>query len=260
MMNEYVLPSRQALSDTAMPATGQAVAPVPTTADRPLLPIAAAALVLGLVLQVVMEALHPSNADPNDSVAAFHEYAASETWTAVHIGQFIAALLVALALVALSRRLARQPGLAGVMGAVGGVAAVLLAAVFAVQMAVDGVALKATVDAWAQAAAGAERASAFQVAEGIRWIEKGLSGFFHLTNGTTLLALGLSITVGRVYPRWLGVTGVLAGIGFLAGGVTTAHTGFSPKASTVLLVPLVLGLVFLIGVAVMMWRRTPAAS
>jgi hypothetical protein len=218
--------------------------------------MAAVAVPVGLVLQVAMETMHPSKADPNDSAAAFQEYAASKTWTVVHIGQFFAALLVALALVILARSLSRQGGVTGALAVIGGTTAVVVAAVFAVQMAVDGVALKATIDTWVNATQAADKASAYQVAEGTRALEKGLSGFFHLTNGTTLLVLGLAIGLGRSYPRWLGWVGAASGLGLVAGGITTAYTGFSPLAGTVLLGPLVLGLVFLLGAAVCMWRRS----
>jgi hypothetical protein len=229
------------------------------TAERSLLRIGAVAIPVGLLLQILMEVLHPSTADPNDSPAAFQEYAASGTWTAVHIGQFFAALLIALALVALARFLSHQGGVAGAFAVGGGVAAVVVAAIFAVQMAVDGVALKETIDAWMKATDAADKSAAYQMAEGIRWVEKGLSGFFHLVNGAAFLALGLSMALGRSYPRWLGWTGAAAGIGFLAGGVTTAHTGFSTEASTVLVAPLVLGIVFLLGASVCMWRRSRMA-
>jgi hypothetical protein len=229
------------------------------TSDRSLLRIAAVAIPVGIVLQIGMEALHPSKADPNDSAAAFQEYAASNTWTIVHIGQFFAALLVALALVTLARSLARQGGGAGALAVIGGVTAILVAAVFAVQMAVDGVALKATIDTWMNAVQAGDKASAYQVAEGMRALEKGLSGFFHLVNGTTFLALGLAIAFGRSYPRWLGWVGAVAGLGFLAGGVVAANTGFSALAGTVLLGPTVLGAIFLIGAAVCMWRGSTTA-
>ncbi|GAA3510714.1 hypothetical protein [Georgenia daeguensis] len=48
----------------------------------------------------------------------------------------------------------------------------LVAAVFAVQMAVDGVALKGAVDTWVNAAE-ADRQAAFVAAEAVRWTEKG---------------------------------------------------------------------------------------
>jgi hypothetical protein len=206
-----------------------------------------------------MEFLHPSDAQPNDSAAAFREYATSHLWTEIHIGQFFGTLLIVVAFVALSRALMAQPGLAGVFAALGGIAAMVLAAVFAVQMAVDGVALKGAIDAWINAAGTSNEAAAFAVADGIRWVEKGLSGFFQLLTGTTLLALGLSISLGHRFPRWLGWTGAAAGVGSLAGGTLTALTGFSPVASLTLLPAMLLSLVFLLGVSATVWRNSAAA-
>jgi hypothetical protein len=216
--------------------------------------LAAALGASGLVLVLIMEVfLHPSRAHPNDSPAAFREYAASDAFTSIHIGDFIGTLCIVLAFVALYRVLNRQGGWAGAFATVGVVSAVLVAAIFAVQMAVDGVALKAAVDAWVNAPA-AEASSAFRVAEGIRDTEKGLSGFFQLTNGVALLGLGLSIALGRFYPRWLGVVGALAGLGALFGGWMTAHTGFSMAASRFSLPTVVLLAVFVVGVCFLMWR------
>ncbi|WP_127128172.1 hypothetical protein [Georgenia sp. SYP-B2076] len=233
--------------------------PALRSADRAMLRLGAVAIVAGIVLQVVMEALHPSRENPNDSAAAFAEYARSGVWTAVHIGQFLAALLIVLALVALAGSLARQPGTAGALAMVARVTAVLVAGVFAVQMAVDGVALKAAIHAWL-AAPAADRAAAFLVAEGVRALEKALSGFFHLLNGTTLLALGLSMTLGRSYSRGLGVLGAVAGLALLVGGVVTAHTGFSMAAGRVLLPATVLTFLYLLGASVAMWRHGTAAA
>ena len=229
----------------------------PPSAERALLRIGAVTAVLGIVVEVVMDRLHPSGADPNDSAAAFAEYARSGDWAYVHMGQFLGTLLIVLTLVALSRPLSRQPGLAGALASVGAVTAVLVAAVFAVQMAVDGVALKGAIDAWAGATSVAERATTFQVADGIRWVEKALSSFFHLTNGLTLLALGLSVALGDRYRSWPGWVGALSGVAFLAGSVTVARTGFSAEADRLLLPGLLLSAVFVLGAAWSMWR-TPA--
>jgi cbb3-type cytochrome oxidase subunit 3 len=217
--------------------------------------LGAALGLLGFVVQIVMDRLHPHRVAPNDSVNVFREYAGSHDWTAVHIGQFLGTLLIVLAFVALARTLARQRGLAGALAVVATVTAVLVAAVFAVQMAVDGVALKAAIQAWTAAPTPVDQAATFQVAESVRWTEKGLGGFFQILNGATLLCLGCSIALGDRYPTWLGLVGAVAGVGFLAGGVATAHTGFSPGAGRLLLPGTVLLAVFLIGVVVLMWRR-----
>jgi hypothetical protein len=249
----------QATPPPAAPAAGGRALAEPTTTDRALLRIGAICGVLGLVLSVVMETLHPSKAPPNDSAAAFREYAASDIWTVVHIGQFLANLLIVLALIALARSAARQPGLPGALAALGAVAAVIVAAVFAVQMAVDGVALKGAVDAWMRAT-GPDKAAAFQMADDIRWVEKGLAAFFQILSGITLLALGLSVALGRAVARWLGWVGVLAAVGFLVGGTLVAHTGFSPEAGTAGLATVLLLAVFLLGGAASLWRTSRTAT
>ena len=226
-----------------------------TISDTSVLRLGAALGLLGFVVQIVMDRLHPHRVPPNDSANVFREYAGSHGWTAVHIGQFLGTLLIVLAFVALARTLTRQRGLAGALALVATVTAVLVAAVFAVQMAVDGVALKAAIQAWAAAPTPLDQAATFQVAETVRWTEKGLGGFFQILNGATLLSLGCSIALGDRYPTWLGLVGAVAGVAFVAGGVTTAHTGFSPGAGRFLLPGTALLAVFLIGVVVLMWRR-----
>ena len=240
------------------PAEPTEATPSTRTLDAPLLRVGAGLGVLGVVLQVVMDRLHPHHVDPNHSAEVFREYAHSENWTAIHLGQFLGTLLIVVALVALSRALSRQPGVAGALAVVGGVTAVTVGAVFAVQMAVDGVALKAAIDSWGSATTPGDQSTAFQLAEGVRWLEKGLSGIFQVTNGATLLTLGLSIALGRSYPRWLGWVGLLAGLAFIGGGVSTAHTGFSAMSGTFLMPASLLLATFLVGAFTSMWRRSVA--
>src|SRR4026208_1113141 len=71
---------------------------------------------------------------------------------------------------------------------------------FAVQMVVAGVALRATIDTWV-AAPAADKQAAFYVADSVRWIEKGLSGFFNILNGVTLVARGIGTRTGRARCR-----------------------------------------------------------
>jgi hypothetical protein len=228
-------------------------------ADRALLGIGVVAAVLGVVIEVAMGVLHPSHATPNDSAAAFDEYSHSQDWTFVHVGQFVGTLLVVVTLVAIARSLSRQPGIAGALAVIGAVTAVLVAAVFAVQMAVDGVALKGTIDTWAHTPAGPDKSAAFFAADAVRWIEKALSSFFHLLNGATLLALGLSVAFGHTARRWLGWVGAIAGAGFLVGGLVTSRTGFSPESGRFLTPALLLSAVFVIGTSLSLRRgtRTP---
>jgi Domain of unknown function (DUF4386) len=226
--------------------------------DRALFRLGSVLGVLGVVLVVLMEGfLHPNRAHPNDSPAAFREYAASDSFTSIHIGDFVGTLCIVIALVALYRSVAAQGSWVRACATVGVIAAVVVAAVFAVQMAVDGVALKSAVDKWVSAPA-AEKPAAFRVADGIRDVEKGLSGFFQISNGIALLGLGLAVAMARGHPRWLGVVGALAGIGSLVGGWTTAHTGFSMAASRFSLPTVALLAVFVLGLSAFLWRRSSA--
>ena len=153
---------------TSLPLTDPAVGD-----DRHLLRLGAVIAVVGLTIQVPLGFLHPHHADPNDSTRAFTEYAESTDWVPVHIGQFIGALLITLSLVALGRHLSRGGGIDGALGVLGGAAAIVVAAVFAVQMAVDGVALKGAINAWTITTNSTDRTAAFLVADGIRSSRKG---------------------------------------------------------------------------------------
>ena len=130
------------------------------------------------------------------------------------------------------------------------------AAVFAVQMAVDGVALKAAIDAWEAASSTADATAAYRVAESVRSVEKGLSALFNLVNGLTLLSLGVGLTLGGGRGRRLGWIAAVAGVGFVAVGFLTARTGFSHEATSAALPATVTLVVFAVGMAFAGWRGT----
>jgi hypothetical protein len=222
------------------------------TPDAPTIKLGAISGGTGVVLQIILGHLHPHHEQPNHSAAAFTEYAHAHAWTAVHIGQFFGTLLIAFAMLVLCRALSRQPGAPGALARGASVAIIVVASVFAVQMAVDGVALKHAVDTWA-GATGSAKTSAFQVADGLRSLEKGLSAFFNMMNGTAVLALGLSLIAGHTHRRWPGWIGILASLGFLSGGVATATGGFSPRAGTLLQPSLLLLAAFLAGTYASTW-------
>lgn len=80
------------------------------------------AAIAGALTLFVGTLLHPANADPNALLAAFTEYAADRSWVASHVMQLFGIILIVVALVLLSRRMATGSGASwaavGVAGAV----------------------------------------------------------------------------------------------------------------------------------------------
>jgi hypothetical protein len=114
------------------------------------------ALPLGIILLVVASAFHPSREDAMDNPAVFVEYAQSDSWVAVHLAQWFALLLVFGGLGALYYSITTKPDLGAAVARFGLGALMLTAAIFTMLQAVDGVALKWAVDAWASAPANQE--------------------------------------------------------------------------------------------------------
>ncbi len=77
--------------------------------------------------------------------------------------------------------------------------------------AVDGVALKMTVDRWALASES-EKAALFAAAYEVRQIEIGLAGMNCLLLGLMAAVFGSAVIIDGCLPRWAGLLGVAGGI------------------------------------------------
>jgi hypothetical protein len=213
--------------------------------------VGAAALPLGVVLIAISEVFHPSREDPMDFPAVFREYANSDLWTAVHLGEYFGFLLLLGGLVALYYSLRARPG-AG-LAPFGLAAAVATAASFTVLQAVDGITLRYAVDNWVSAPP-TQKPAAFAAAEAVRWTEIGMNALSYFLAGLTLFLFGLAIAVGGSYPRWAGLIAVVSGAALMYNGVIeVAHEGF--VGSVVKLVGLLLLAVWAFAMAVLMWRK-----
>lgn len=124
--------------------------------DRTLLQMSATLLCVGEVVSPVAGLLHPSHEQANHHTAVFAEYADSLNWTAVHLGQVVGMAIIIAGLLTLFFAFDVWSGLAGWSGRLGAVAASAALALYGVLQAVDGVALKQAVDAWASAPRGGE--------------------------------------------------------------------------------------------------------
>jgi hypothetical protein len=216
--------------------------------------LGAVALPLGVIVLVVAEVFHPSRKDPMNNVAVFREYANSDIWTTVHLGEYFGLLLLLGGLVALYYSVSAKPGVGAGLAPFGLAAAVTAAASFTVLQAVDGIALKRAVDAWVSAPANQESA-AFAAAEAIRWIEIGMNSLSYFLAGLTLFLYGVAIVLGTVYPRWVGLIAVVSGVALMYNGVVeVGYEGF--VASIVKLLGLALWALWAFIMAILMWRNS----
>src|SRR5215208_957049 len=159
-----------------------------------------------------------------DNPAVFMEYAQSDSWVAVHLAQWLAALLVFGGWIALYYFLTARPDSSAGVARFGFGAAVLTLASITMLQAVDGVALKWAVDAWASAPADQEVA-AFAAAEAVRWTEYALQSYSNILLGLTLILYGLAIALGTVYPRWLGWVAAGSGVAWIVHGLMVPYIG-----------------------------------
>lgn len=207
--------------------------------------------IAGSALLFVGTYLHPMQADPNQAVAAFTEYAADSLWIASHLTQLLGVVLMIAALLFLARQLEATPAAGwSRLGAGGAIASLALAAAL---QAVDGIALKAMVDTWA-AAPAAQQEVAFHAAFAVRQVEAGLASVASLLFGLTAMVYGVALLRGRLYPKWVAGLAIAGGVPIMIAGVVMAYTGFSPLAMALNMPAAALVLVWMLTVGIFMWR------
>src|SRR5215203_4624437 len=211
--------------------------------------IGAIALPLGIILFVVATAVfHPNREAPMDNPAIFTEYAQSNSWVAVHLAQWFAALLIIGGLVALYYSITTKPEAnAAAVARFGFAAALLTGASLTMLQAVDGVALKWAVDAWASAPAGGEVA-AFSAAAALRWTEYFLQSYSFILLGLTFILYGLSIVLVTVYSRCLVWLAVGSGVACIVHGLMVPYVGLFDSIPRLVAIVLMALWAFIIGV------------
>ncbi|AZO43568.1 MULTISPECIES: hypothetical protein [unclassified Mesorhizobium] len=219
--------------------------------------VSSALLIAGAVLLFVGTLLHPMHEDPNDALRAFREYAADPVWLFSHMAQLAGVLSMVAGLVLILGRPSAGP-LRGwaLLTTVFGAAS--LAAAAALQ-AVDGIALKAVVDAWAMADA-ATKPSLFSAAFAVRQIEVGFAAISAMLLGLTVLLANVALRQARHSPLWLSSLGGAGAVGVLIGGFATAATGFSDTAMAANMPGSMVLLVWVVLLAVIDFRHKPVAA
>ena len=199
--------------------------------------------------------LHPMGADPNDPVAAFAEYAADRLWVASHLVQLAGVAAMVAALLFLTVQLeANGPSGVSRIATAGAVVSLALAAAL---QAVDGIALKSMVDAWA-AAPESEKQGLFQATFAVRQIEIGLASMLSLSLGLTMTLYGIALLGDETYPKWFAGLAIAGGVPTMIAGVVMAYTGFSGLAMAINMPANLLLLLWMLALAWFMWRRGEA--
>ena len=222
-------------------------------ADRVLLRLSATLLFGGILLSMLAGFFHPEHEKANDHVAVFAEYAHSDIWTAVHLGQFVGIAVIIAGLFVLFFALNVHAGASGWAGRFGAVSAGVTLALYGVLQAVDGVALKQAVDAW-MGAPDAEKAARFASAEAIRWLEWGVRSYESFMLGLSFVLFATVIVWTARVPRPIGYLMALSGLAYIAQGWVIGSEGFSATNSAPTLVGIVATLVWSIWLLVSAWR------
>jgi len=222
-------------------------------ADRNLLRLSATLLFVGVLFSLLVGLLHPTSGNANNHTAEFAVYANSAVWTAVHLGQFVGIAILIAGLLVLFFALNVLHGIPGWMGRFAAVSAVVALALYGVLQAVDGVALKQAVDAWASAPA-AEKAARFASAEAIRWLEWGTRSYYSFMFGLSLVLFATVIVWTARTARPIGYLMGLSGLTYLVQGWVLGSEGFSAANTVPTLLGYILVLAWSIWLLIVAWR------
>lgn len=243
------------LREPAVPSTSPALsARTETPTRRPLLRLSAASLLAGQVLFIVVTQFH-AGGDANSHSSVFATYAASESWEAVHLGQFAAMAVLLGGLLGLFTTLDRRARWASRCGAGATVATLAL---YGVLQAVDGIALQRAVTAWVSAP-DAEKATRFATAETVRWLEWGVRSYSNLTLGLALLLLAAAVAQAGWIPRPVTLLVGLAAGTHLTQGWVVGSEGFSLLGATAIVLGFALDVVWMTWLLVSAWRTPDPA-
>lgn len=135
----------------------------------------------------------------------------------------------------------------------GAITAMVTLALYAVLQAVDSVALKQAVNAWA-AAPEAEKVARFASAETMRWLEWAVRSYQSFMLGTAFLLFAVAIIVTARVPRLIGYLMVLTGVAFIVQGIIIGTEGFAADNALPTLVGYGAWLLWSIWLLVLAWR------
>lgn len=202
-----------------------------STAEQWTLRLGSAAGVVGAVIAMVANLLHPQTpaGDPEGVARAIVQ---SDIWVAGHLALVVGLILILGGLAAISHSI--QGGVAGALSRLGYAGAIAGITVGLILVTLDGLAAKHLALQWAAAPAG-EAAIALRLVQAEEIINFALAALFNiLFAGVTFILYGLAVAFSPRYPRWIGLIVVLAGAGSVIVGLNQAYAGESTSATRIL--------------------------
>jgi hypothetical protein len=225
--------------------------------DGAALRLSATLLLVGQILYVLVTLLH-TGGEANNHAAIFAAYAGSGVWTAVHVAQFVCMTTMLGGLLALFSVLDVQSGTGRLVARLGAASTTATLALYGVVLAVDGVGLKQTVNAWANAPE-AEKAARFASAETMRWLEWGTRSYENFTLGLAVL-LAAAVVGRALVLRPIAYLMGLAALTYLVQGWLAGVEGFSPTHTVAIVAAEVLNAVWMTWLLVVAWRMPKSES
>jgi hypothetical protein len=223
-----------------------------TTFDRASLRLSATLLLVGQILYVLVTLLH-TGGEANHHSTIFAAYAASGNWTAVHAAQFACMAIFLAGLFALFFALDAQTEVARWAGRFGAAFTVVALALCGGVLAVDGVALKQAVNAWANATEH-EKAARFAVAEAVRWLEWGMRSYENFALGLAVLLFAVAVLGTAWIPSGIAYLMGLSAITYFVQGWVAGTDGFSQTHTIAIVLAEVLNVAWMTWLLVVAWR------
>lgn len=214
--------------------------------------VSAVQLLLGAVIGLVANSLHPHSADP-DTATTLQAIAQNGAWVGIHVGIITAVLLLIGGSLGLAHELEAAGG--GPSVRLGTAAALLGGALVCTSTAIDGFAMKPLASAWTSA--GQDTVLALQVATGVKAVDFAIWSLGMLVLfGATYVCFGAAMIATRRYPTMLGWAAMASGAGSaVAALIQIANTGEVQAAETIFLASSMLITAWAFVVGIVMWRE-----
>ncbi len=199
--------------------------------DRWIFRIGGVAAILGSLFAAVGNLLHPVT-PRHDAEGVARVIAQSDHWTTIHLIILFGILLMLAGLIAIRQSI--KGGLPEALARLGVYAATVGVTIGLITVILDGVAAKQLAEQWAMASAS-EMPIALGIVSANETINFALAGLFNMSfAGVPFILVGLAVALSHAYPRWLGWTAVIAGVGSIGAGLVQAITGEPTMASLIL--------------------------